>query len=220
MWVVWQFLKSWAPQTHGWIHQRKLQEGDIVPKISVSSFYIPPILKTSVKTGVPYLFLATFRQAALCQLQTTGVNFTVFWLLSWAFRAWRIRFHDPSSGRRGKRKKCHSTLVCPNPGDWKINRNLHIPSAKNIRKSCEENLWFWSSTSLASHSKYVHFRFDGLMAPASFHRKWPQGDEELRSNVYQIYKPFFSFFSEGGLKLWSHGEKGGPAFSRGRVQRS
>lgn len=52
------------------------------------------------------------------------------------------------------------------------------------------------------------------MAPASFHRKWPQGDEELRSNVYQIYKPFFSFFSEGGLKLWSHGEKGGPATQR------
>ena len=149
VWCGWygSFSNFGHPKRNGWIHQSKLQEGDIVPEISVSSFYIPPILKTSVKTGVPYLFLATFRQAALCQLQTTGVNFTVFWLLSWAFRAWRIRFHDPSSGRRGKAKKCHSTLVtfwkgntkrtwvCPNPGDWKINRNLHIPSAKNIRKA-------------------------------------------------------------------------------------
>ena len=39
------------------------------------------------------------------------------------------------------------------------------------------------------------------MAPASFHRKWPQGDEELRSNVYQIYKPFFSFFRR---VVWSY----------------
>lgn len=50
---------------------------------------------------------------------------------------------------------------------------------------------------------------------------WPQhhfteNGPRLRSNVYQIYRPFFSFFSEGGRKLWSHGEKGGSSIFRSK----